>query len=76
MKPYGTCKHCSKWRMIEGRKLCCSCYKNAAIRAQYPAESRINRNRQNGSPEPTEAELDALIAERRATMPGKNRREE
>ena len=67
---YITCKNCRKWRYACGRGLCATCYKNRAVRDQYPAEPTVNRGRQNGTPEPTEVELDAMIEERRPTMPG------
>jgi hypothetical protein len=35
-----TCRHCQRPRRIFGRGLCQACYKDAAIKSQYPPLSR------------------------------------
>jgi hypothetical protein len=59
------CRHCGKCKITRPRGLCWGCHKNPAIRDLYPDGSHPNRLKG----EPTDAELDAMIAEQRATMP-------
>lgn len=58
------CRHCEKERYIKARGLCNVCYADRAVRQMYksqrPAWSRD---------EPTEEQLDALIAERMQNLP-------
>ncbi len=62
----GVCRHCQKERSIRGRGLCARDYRNRFTRAKYPPLKDCG----GGRPvEPTDAELDALIESRRATMP-------
>lgn len=49
-----------------GRGLCCLCHRDRATRSLYP---RVQR-RTAEDPDLTDADLDAIIAEQRATMPG------
>ncbi len=60
----GVCSHCKKTLVIHGRGLCQTCWRQPKIRNRY-------RPRQSGggTREPTMAELDALIAKQRETMP-------
>ena len=62
--PKKTCRHCHKRPAWRPRGLCWSCHRNTAIRALYPIESKYAPKR-----EPTEAELDLLIAERMRNLP-------
>jgi len=32
----GICRHCQERRIQKSRRLCCRCFKNLAIREQYP----------------------------------------
>jgi hypothetical protein len=34
--PFGPCVHCGRYVFLRPRKLCCPCYKDAAVRALYP----------------------------------------
>lgn len=58
------CRHCGKPGFTRCRGLCYACYKTPAVLALYPS-----RNPWRSRAEPTEAELDALIAERRKAVP-------
>jgi len=60
------CLHCGV-RKAKARGLCEHCYENREIRAQYP--TLYPGNYCAGGNEPTEEELDVLIAERLPTMP-------
>lgn len=53
---------------MRGCGLCCACHSDPNIFALYQTD--LSRATREGQREPTDAELDALIAERRATMPG------
>jgi hypothetical protein len=57
----GTCCHCGRRRPIEARGLCYACYETRAVRDLYEAYRRCGRSE---SGDCTEAELDALVAER------------
>lgn len=58
-----TCRHCGE-RGNYRRGLCRTCHEDQDIRAQYAPRSKSRHD-----PEPTEAELEAIIAEQRQTMP-------
>ncbi len=60
--PTPMCRHCNKHPGSRSRRLCCACFKNEKIRAKYPARY-VTAN------EPTEAELDAMIADGLANKP-------
>ena len=67
---YVTCKHCRKWRHHRARGLCKACHQKPGVRDLYeprctPGERTI------ADADQTEAELDALIAAQRETMPAK-----
>lgn len=55
MKPL--CLHCGTRPASKARGLCFGCYKNRAVRDLYP------KRRAQADGGPTEAELDAMIAE-------------
>lgn len=55
------CKHCGKNNRIRARGLCSECYKNADIRSQYG-----RRLESHGRGEPTEEEVERIIAEQMA----------
>lgn len=61
--PRRACVHCGEVRFVQGRGLCQPCHKKPEIRSQYPLRSRRHDGAQPGDPEPTLAELEALIAE-------------
>lgn len=54
------CVHCG-WRVSKARRLCEPCHRDKAIRAQYPRKDNYD--------EPTQEEVDALIAKWLPTMP-------
>jgi hypothetical protein len=57
------CRHCPRRRNAGGRRgLCLVCYRNPKIREQYCRYAQ-------GEREPTETELDALIAQRMQCLP-------
>ncbi len=64
------CRHCAR-KKPHSRGLCVRCFGDLAIRDQYPPRKPGGRNTNVGAnnPDITEAELDALIAEMRPTMP-------
>lgn len=41
-KSVGTCVHCSRTRTLEARRLCSTCYRDPAIRDQYPPLPRTD----------------------------------
>lgn len=51
------CQHCHRNKATRPRGLCFGCYLDVAIRSLYPSKTP-NRG------EPTEAELEAMVAER------------
>ena len=58
------CIHCKRRKAAKHKRLLCmDCYRLRHIRELYPRRSK------NGGREPTLAELDALIAERRKCLP-------
>ena len=60
------CRHCGAVRWVRARRLCSACYDRPAVRELYPSR----RSRTSGfEREPTEAELDALIAEQMRCLP-------
>ena len=59
------CRHCPR-RACRPRGLCSVCYEVPAIRAMY---ARRPSRRKCDGPEPTGAELDALIAEQMKNLP-------
>jgi hypothetical protein len=64
------CLHCQRDRQIQCRGLCAACYKVPAIKAQYPPKKPGGNVRSGAwAKEPTEAELEALIAEQRGRLP-------
>lgn len=58
------CQHCEIRQANRGRKLCLACFKIPGVWESLEGE--------NEHPEPTEAELDAMIAEQLPTMPRTN----
>lgn len=60
------CRHCGK-KANRPRGLCWNCYYDPAIGALYPSQ-----NNQGPKPEPTEEDLNKMIAARYATMPRAN----
>lgn len=58
------CRHCQIRKSSRPRGLCRSCYENPAIRGQY---SSLSKCAPRG--EPTEAELEQMIAEQRRCLP-------
>lgn len=74
------CRHCgrlvsARTALGASRRLCNRDYRDRAVRSWYPVPTHLRRTRgpdkrpRRVDREPTEAELDALIAERRPTMP-------
>lgn len=60
------CRHCNRPKVNRPRGLCWTCYKSRSVREQYPITSPFGRR---GDNEPTEAELEQMIAEQLPTMP-------
>lgn len=60
------CRHCGRRKPMTGyrRGLCYLCFNDRSIRGQYPTGSGRTHHG-----EPTEAELDALIAEQMKCLP-------
>lgn len=59
------CRHC-RLRSVYSRRLCWRCFQDLRVRVLYPATAHADRPRRRERAdwvEPTEAELDALIAE-------------
>jgi hypothetical protein len=66
------CKHCHKREAAKrSRGLCGTCHKDREIRALYPTAYVYSERAANLSThrEPTEAELDAIIAEQSQHLP-------
>ena len=66
--PRGNCRHCGVECCLRARRLCHRCYGDAAVRLSYPADPRGCTAAVLAAADPTEAELDALIADRFAEM--------
>jgi|GEM_PF-5086776 len=64
------CRHCVECLAVRPRDLCSTCYYDPKIRRMYP-----RRPGGTGGDDITEAELDAMIAERLPTMPREPRDE-
>jgi ribosomal protein L37E len=58
------CRHCGKKTIKRARGLCFTCLGVPAVRDRY-----LPKSKSRYEPEPTEGELNALIASRWATMP-------
>lgn len=70
--PHGVCAHCKTedvW--LVGRGLCGTCHKKKDIRFQYKLKNGRTEEDTAGDhlPEPTQEELDAMIAERMKNLP-------
>lgn len=62
-----TCKHCRERESAYGKRgLCTPCYRTPAVLSMYPAAPPSSRN------DMTDAELNALIEQQKATMPQTN----
>lgn len=59
------CRHCNARHINRPLGLCWTCYYMPAVRQLYPSESIYTRHYD----EPTEEELDAIIAEQRESLP-------
>jgi hypothetical protein len=59
------CRHCNRRKVHRPRGLCIVCYYTPEILALYPSTSKFAP----GKPEPTEAELDAMIATQMQCLP-------
>jgi hypothetical protein len=62
------CKNCSRHRVLRSRGLCTTCYRQPAVRDRFPADERF-ANRHDPEPK-TLADVDRIIAEQRANLPG------
>lgn len=63
-KPRKMCQHCRTRFVNRSRDLCWECYYTPDIKALYRP-----KNRTANDPEPTMAELDAMIAEQMQCLP-------
>jgi len=70
VRPLIICRHCHEEKKRYGRGLCNECYKDPEIRAKY---ARLKESA-NIDHEPTDEEVEAMIAERLPTMPGCSRK--
>lgn len=60
------CRHCGTKIATRPRRLCHACYADRSVRDLYRPESKYAPNL---APEPTEEELDRMIAEQMAALP-------
>jgi hypothetical protein len=65
--PAKVCRHCRRSAVSRPRGLCWGCYYAPGVKDLYPPNSKFAKNHERR--EPTEAELDALIAEQMANLP-------
>lgn len=73
------CRHCHQRDVNCPRGLCWTCYYTPGVREQYPpgsANPATAKFCKNNDYEPSEAELDAMIAEQLPTMPERGPGEE
>lgn len=75
------CRHCKERRPLQSRGLCSTCYADPVIRADYPVKDAKLKGHYSSKPQrveltETDADLDRLIASRRATMPKRRMGEE
>lgn len=61
------CQHCHRYHCNRPRGLCTQCYKNLDVRQLYPTAK--NYTVKYGLKEPTEEELETLIAEQMRNLP-------
>lgn len=61
------CLFCGRKPMTRPRGLCWKCYETPGVRGGFPKDPASNQP--DDMHEPTEAELEALIAAQRPTMP-------
>lgn len=59
------CRHCGERRLEHARKLCRACHRKPDVREQYSSR----QGPLPPPPEPTEAELEAMIARRMRNLP-------
>lgn len=57
------CRHCNCRKVNRPRGLCWRCYYTPAVRAMYLSTHKFAPHASKGITEPTEAELEAMIAE-------------
>lgn len=65
------CVHCQKKKASRPRQLCWHCYYDKDIQQQYPVVSKYAGTIHKEGHEPTEEELEQMIAEQLPTMPEK-----
>lgn len=63
------CRHCNCRKVNRPRGLCWHCYYTPGVRALYPSTNKYAPHAARGITEPTEAELEAMIAEQMACLP-------
>lgn len=61
---HAVCAHCKEYRWMNGRGLCQRCHKNPEIREAHEPIRNCATGR-----EPTDEELEAIIAEQMANLP-------
>lgn len=67
--PVAPCVHCGKKRPNRPRGLCWQCYYTPGVRELYGVRGKFGAYGRRGLHEPTEAELEATIAEQRKKLP-------
>ena len=63
---FGACLHCGLTRRLKGRSLCPSCYQRPGVKEQYQLVKKSYRPK---GYEPTEEELNVMIAEQLQRKP-------
>jgi len=64
-----TCQHCGRLQASRPRQLCYKCFPDRNIRNRYPSGNPGANGGNKWAGEPTEAEVEALIAAQLPTMP-------
>lgn len=63
------CLHCHQTKDLAGRGLCHSCYGKKGVRCEYPPLNGRGGGNYAHRTEPTEEELEAMIAEQMKNLP-------
>lgn len=81
---YANCRHCNRYQTVHSRGLCWTCYRTPGLKDQYPPmpkaeasrlgakaslEKRQAMREEFGTEEPTDEQLEAMIAEQRKKLP-------
>jgi hypothetical protein len=69
MEDRPACRHCRKNLACRPRRLCFRCHSDPSVRNLYPSRNKFASYKSRGESDPTEAELDATIAEQMKRLP-------